>query len=241
MTSESFNNSETENMPKKKFIAIVDYGMGNLRSVEKGFEKVGQNVVVTNEPKVVLDADGIVLPGVGAFSDCMRNLKKGKLIDSVIKGIEKGKPYLGICLGLQILFTESEEFGVCKGLDIIKGKVVRFPEKMKEPVPSLPSGLSLEPSFLKVPHMGWNMIDIKRRPPILDGIPDQSYFYFVHSYYVAPEDKGVIATTTDYGVTFTSMVWKDNIFATQFHPEKSQETGLRILKRFGEFVSQDKS
>ncbi len=225
-------------MPKKKYIAIVDYGMGNLRSVQKGFEKVGQNVVVTSEPKVILDSDGIVLPGVGAFSDCIKNLKKGSLIDSVIKCIEKGKPYLGICLGLQILFTESEEFGVCKGLDIIKGKVVRFPEKMKEPVPSLPSGLSLEPSILKVPHMGWNRIDIKRRPPVLDGIPDQSYFYFVHSYYVAPEDKDVIATMTDYGVTFTSMIWKDNIIATQFHPEKSQEMGLKILKRFGELVSE---
>lgn len=224
-------------MLKKRFIAIVDYGMGNLRSVQKGFEKVGQNVVVTNEPKVILDSDGVVLPGVGAFSDCMKNLKKGALIDSVIKSIEKGKPYLGICLGLQILFTESEEFGISKGLDIIKGKVVKFPEKMKEPVPSLPSGLSLEPSILKVPHMGWNRINIEKRPPVLKDIPDQSYFYFVHSYYVAPEDNDVIATTTDYGITFTSMIWKDNVFATQFHPEKSQEIGLKILRRFGELVS----
>lgn len=225
-------------MSKKKFIAIVDYGMGNLRSVEKGFEKVGYNAVVTGEPKVILDADGIVLPGVGAFSDCMKNLKRGAIIDSVIKSIEKGKPYLGICLGLQILFTESEEFGISKGLDIIRGKVIRFPERMREPVPSLPSGLSFEPSVLKVPHMGWNKINIERKPPILEDVPDGSYFYFVHSYYVAPEDKDVIATTTDYGITFTSMIWRENIFATQFHPEKSQELGLKILRNFGELVSE---
>lgn len=224
-------------MSNKKFIAIVDYGMGNLRSVQKGFEKVGQNVVVTNEPRAVLDSDGVVLPGVGAFSDCMKNLKKGALIDSVIKSIEMGKPYLGICLGLQILFSESEEFGISNGLNIIKGKVKRFPDGMREPVPSLPSGVSIEPSVLKVPHMGWNRITIERKPPILEDIPGGSYFYFIHSYYVVPEDKDVIATTTDYGITFTSMIWKDNIMATQFHPEKSQELGLKILKRFGEFVS----
>jgi len=211
--------------------------MGNLRSVQKGFERVGQNVVVTDESKVVLDAAGVVLPGVGAFSDCMKNLKRKGLIDSVVKGIEGGKPYLGICLGLQILFTESEEFGISKGLDIIKGKVIKFPENMKGPLPSLPSGLSVGPSFLKVPHMGWNRISIGRVAPLLKDIPDGSFFYFVHSYYVLPDDKDVIATTTDYGITFTSMVWKDNIFATQFHPEKSQEMGLRILKRFGELVS----
>lgn len=224
-------------MSNKKFIAIVDYGMGNLRSAQKGFEKVGQNVVVMNEPRVVLDSDGVVLPGVGAFSDCMKNLKKGALIDSVIKGIEMGKPYLGICLGLQILFSKSEEFGISNGLDIIKGKVKRFSDGMREPVPSLPSGVSIEPSVLKVPHMGWNKIIIERKPPILEDIPEGSYFYFIHSYYVVPKDKDVIATTTDYGITFTSMIWKDNIMATQFHPEKSQELGLKILKRFGEFVS----
>jgi glutamine amidotransferase len=199
-------------------IAIVDYGMGNLRSVEKGFKKVGVDAVVTSSPKAVDDAAAVVLPGVGAFRDCIRNLTDLSLTESISRSIEKGKPYLGICLGLQVLFSESEEFGTCRGLDIFKGKVVRF--QIRE----------------KVPHMGWNTIQIAKRPPILSEVPDDSYFYFVHSFYVVPDDTGVTAATTDYGVTFTSMIWKDNVFATQFHPEKSQELGLRILKGFGDFV-----
>ncbi|NWF52405.1 MAG: imidazole glycerol phosphate synthase subunit HisH [Nitrospirae bacterium] len=200
-------------------IVIVDYGMGNLRSVEKGFLKVGADVKVTSNPKVINDADAIVLPGVGAFRDCMRNLKDKYLIEPVIRSIQKGKPYLGICLGHQILFTESEEFGLTKGLDIFKGKVVKFPE-----------------NNLKVPHMGWNTVKIIKRPPILSDIKDEKFFYFVHSYYVLPDDNGLIATITDYGITFVSMVWKNNIFATQFHPEKSQELGLKILKGFKKFI-----
>jgi glutamine amidotransferase len=199
-------------------IAIVDYGMGNLRSVEKGFKKVGVNAVVTADPKTIDDAAAVVLPGVGAFRDCIRNLTDLSLTESIVRSIEKGKPYLGICLGLQVLFSESEEFGTCKGLDIFRGRVVRF--RIKE----------------KVPHMGWNTIQIVKKPPIFSGVPDNSYFYFVHSFYVVPDDAGVTAATTDYGVTFTSMIWKDNVFATQFHPEKSQELGLRILKGFGDFV-----
>ncbi|HYA12264.1 MAG TPA: imidazole glycerol phosphate synthase subunit HisH [Thermodesulfovibrionales bacterium] len=199
-------------------IAIIDYGMGNLRSVEKGFLKVGVDARVVTTPQAVEGAQAVVLPGVGAFRDCMRNIERMSLIESVVRSIRKGKPYLGICLGLQVLFTESEEFGIYKGLDILKGKVVRFQVD------------------LKVPHMGWNNVKILRSPPIFDGIQDDSFFYFVHSYYVVPDDNNVIAATSDYGVTFTSMVWKDNIFATQFHPEKSQETGLRILKNFGDFV-----
>lgn len=202
-------------------IAIVDYGMGNLRSVEKGFHKIGIDARITRNPMLIEDARGIVLPGVGAFRDCMRNLVEASLIDSIIRVIEKGKPYLGICLGLQILFTESEEFGFTKGLNLLKGKVVRF---------------RFDQEDLKIPHMGWNNIKIKKRPPLLDGIEDNSFFYFVHSYYVVPEDREIIATTTDYGLEFTSMIWKDHIFATQFHPEKSQSNGLRILKAFGEFV-----
>jgi len=199
-------------------IAIVDYGMGNLRSVEKGFLKVGVDAKVVTDSKAVDNADAVVLPGVGAFRDCMKNLEEMSLTEPILRSIQKGKPYLGICLGLQVLFTESEEFGIHKGFDILKGKVVRFQIN------------------LKVPHMGWNNAKIQRRPPIFDGIQDEAFFYFVHSYYVVPDDNNIVATTTDYGITFASMVWKENIFATQFHPEKSQETGLKILRNFGDFV-----
>jgi glutamine amidotransferase len=208
-------------------IAIIDYGMGNLRSVQKGFERVGHEAVVTSDAKTILSASKVVLPGVGAFPDCMRNLREYGLIEAVLKSIGAGKPFLGICLGLQLLFTESEEFGISKGLDVIKGRVVRF----KGPAFDTPSS---EPITLKVPHMGWNSISIKRRPPALADVPDNSHVYFVHSFHVVPEDKGVIATTTPYGIEFVSSVWKDNIFAVQFHPEKSQALGLSILKRFGE-------
>lgn len=199
-------------------IAIIDYGMGNLRSVQKGFEKAGHNAVVTSDSKAIMNASHVVLPGVGAFPDCMKNLEERGLLDVVPKVVESGRPFLGICLGLQLLFTESEEFGIHKGLDIIKGKVKKF---------------RIQSSEFKVPHMGWNTISIKRRPLALEGIDDGSYFYFVHSYYVVPEDEGVVATTTNYGIDFVSSIWKDNIFASQFHPEKSQEKGLRILKDFG--------
>jgi len=201
-------------------IAIIDYGMGNLRSVQKGFERMGHEVVVTNDAKTILDASKVVLPGVGAFPDCMRNLREYGLIDAVHRTIRSGKPFLGICLGLQLLFTESEEFGISKGLDIIKGRVIRF----KGP----------EFADLKIPHMGWNSISIKRQVPALQDVPDNSHVYFVHSFHVVPEDKSVIATTTPYGIDFVSSIWKDNIFAVQFHPEKSQNLGLSILKRFGE-------
>ncbi len=200
-------------------IAIVDYGMGNLRSVEKGFLKVGVDARIVSETLAIENSRGVVLPGVGAFKDCIRNLRDANLTEAIVRSIEKGKPYLGICLGLQVLFSESEEFGHCKGFDILKGKVIRFTE-----------------AGLKVPHMGWNTVKILRQSPILQGIPDESYFYFVHSYYVVPKEYGINATTTVYGNEFTSMVWKDNIFASQFHPEKSQLLGLRILKGFGDFV-----
>lgn len=204
-------------------IAIIDYGMGNLRSVQKGFERVGCEALVTADPKVVLEADKIVLPGVGAFPDCMRNLEEGGFIEPLLRVIREGRPFLGICLGLQLLFTESEEFGVHQGLNVIPGRVVRFPEGMAE-----------NGEALKVPHMGWNQLAVKRRPAAFDGIEEGANFYFVHSFYVAPEDAGVVATTTTYGIEFCSSIWKDNIVATQFHPEKSQEKGLRILKNFGE-------
>jgi len=202
-------------------IAIVDYGMGNLRSVEKGFKKVNIDTVVTSDPKVIDNAGAVVLPGVGAFRDCLRNLTDLSLAEAVTRSISKGKPYLGIYLGLQVLFSESEEFGACKGLDVFRGKVIRFKFDSFEG---------------KVPHMGWNNVNIVKKPPIFSEVPDNSFFYFVHSFYVVPEDSNIIAATTDYGVTFTSMIWRDNIFATQFHPEKSQELGLKILKGFGDFV-----
>jgi len=201
-------------------IAIIDYGMGNLRSVQKGFERMGHEVVVTSDARTILNASKVVLPGVGAFPDCMRNLREHGLIDAVHMTITSGRPFLGICLGLQLLFTESEEFGISKGLDIIKGRVTRF----KGP----------EFADLKIPHMGWNSISIKRQVPALQDVPDKSYVYFVHSFHVVPEDKSVIATTTHYGIEFVSGIWKDNIFAVQFHPEKSQSLGLSILRRFGE-------
>jgi glutamine amidotransferase len=203
-------------------IAVVDYGMGNLRSVQKALEKVGYTVLVTSSPKQILNARSIVLPGVGAFKDCIHNLEKINLIEPILKSIKIGKPFLGICLGLQILFTESEEFGKTPGLDLIKGRVVRFPKGDK------PGRIRL-----KVPHMGWNSLSIKRNLPIFSGIEDGSFFYFVHSYYVVPDYKGIVATTTSYGIEFTSCIQKENIFACQFHPEKSQRLGLQLLKNFG--------
>jgi imidazole glycerol-phosphate synthase subunit HisH len=208
-------------------IAIIDYGMGNLRSVQKGFEHTGHEAVVTSDAKTILNADKVVLPGVGAFPDCMRNLEQYGLIDAVKKSIQTGKPFLGICLGLQLLFTESEEFGISKGLDIIKGRVIRF----KGPAFDTPNS---ELGTLKVPHMGWNSLAFKKRPPALTDVPENGHVYFVHSFHVVPEDKAVIATTTPYGIEFVSSIWKDNILAVQFHPEKSQALGLSILKRFGE-------
>lgn len=199
-------------------IAIIDYGMGNLLSVKKAFEKVGFEARVVQDKEEIKQAEKLVLPGVGAFGDCIENLKRLGLKSSIIDFINSGRPYLGICLGLQILFSESEEFGSKKGLDLIPGKVLRFPSDMK----------------LKIPHIGWNSISIRERAPVLEKIADGTYFYFVHSYYVVPEDDAVVSTTTEYGITFVSGLWKENIYAFQFHPEKSQASGLRILKAFGD-------
>ncbi len=198
-------------------IAVVDYGMGNLKSVEKGLKKVGCEVLITRDFAKIKESRGLVLPGVGSFRDCMRNLKERELIQPILNFVASGRPFLGICLGMQILFSESEEFGKSRGLNIIKGRVVHFPLQKE----------------IKIPHMGWNTVKIKKTCPLLKDTPDESYFYFVHSYYVVPDDKGVIATTTYYGVEFASSVWKDNIFACQFHPEKSQKLGLKILRKFG--------
>ncbi len=208
-------------------IAIVDYGMGNIRSVEKAFAKIGTEAKVTSDPKALTDSCAIVLPGVGAFRDCMKNLDKLRLLDVIVREVRKGKPYLGICLGLQILFSESEEFGICRGLDLCKGRVTRF-------------RFDGRPGFqdLKVPHMGWNTVRFQRIPPAARGVSDGSYFYFVHSYYVVPEDETIVAGRTDYGIDFVSMVWNENIVATQFHPEKSQQAGLRLLEGFSRLVKE---
>lgn len=197
-------------------IAILDYGMGNLRNVEKAFHAVGASAQVTRSRKAIDGASAIVLPGVGAFQDCMENLDRFGLIEPLLRSIEGGKPYLGICLGLQILFSESEEFGSHRGLGLIPGKVVRF---------------NLDRRY-KVPHMGWNTVEIVKEFPLLEGIRTGDFFYFVHSYFVVPEEEGVIATVTDYGKPFVSSISKENIFATQFHPEKSQKKGLQILRNF---------
>ncbi|MFQ5466271.1 MAG: imidazole glycerol phosphate synthase subunit HisH [Thermodesulfobacteriota bacterium] len=202
-------------------IAVIDYDMGNLMSVTKALEWVGAEAAPTRDPAVIRDATHIVLPGVGAFRDCMRHLTEYGLVEPLLGGIEAGKPFLGICLGLQLLFDESTEFGSHRGLGLVGGRIERFP-----------SGAEVDGEKLKIPHMGWNGIKIKKDSKLLAGIPDGTYFYFVHSYYAAPKDPSVVLTTTDYGIDFASSIEVGNIHATQFHPEKSQKAGLRVLKNF---------
>lgn len=204
-------------------IAIIDYGMGNLRSVQKGCEKMGYVAEITREAARIEAAEGVILPGVGAFGACMNGLADCRLIDTVHRVADKGTPLLGICVGMQILFSESTEFGRVQGLDILKGRVERFD-------PALLSGE-------KIPHMGWNQLHIKHPAPQLAAIPEGACVYFVHSYYPVPADPAIITTTTQYGISFASSVWSGNIFATQFHPEKSQTIGLRILANFGRLVA----
>jgi len=203
-------------------IAIIDYGMGNLRSVQKGLERVGVDTLVTRDVGQIQSARGVVLPGVGAFSACMENLGNFGLIEPIREIVRGQKPFLGICLGFQLLFSESEEFGNQRGLDLFPGKVVGFQAKGE----------------LKVPHMGWNRINKEQDTPFLEGISTGDYVYFVHSFYVAPQDLTIVATTTDYGQSFVSSIATDRLFACQFHPEKSQELGLRILANFGRFAAQ---
>ncbi len=202
-------------------IAIIDYGMGNLRSVQKGFERVGFQAEVTREVSKIASARGVVLPGVGAFHACMENLKRFELIEPIRRIVREQKPFLGICLGFQLLFAESEEFGLQKGLDLFPGRVVGFHAG----------------NGLKVPHMGWNRIEKKQDTPFLDGLASGDYVYFVHSFYVVPEISSLVATTTEYGSPFVSSIATERLFACQFHPEKSQELGLRILANFGRFVA----
>jgi glutamine amidotransferase len=199
-------------------ITIVDYGMANLRSVQKAFEKVGHEAIITGDPNRVAEADKLVLPGVGAFRDAIAKLRSTGLDQPIIDHVRAGRPFLGICLGLQLLFTKSYEDGEYQGLDLFPGEVVRFPADLG----------------LKVPHMGWNQIHVRKPAPTLRDLPAQPSFYFVHSYYVVPRDPALTATETDYGRPFTSAIRHENVFATQFHPEKSQRVGLALLHRFAE-------
>ncbi len=199
-------------------IAIIDYGMGNLASVRNAFLKLGYDAMITSRPVEILQAEKVVLPGVGAFADAIGNIRRLGLDQVIFELVERETPLLGICLGMQLLLTESYENGVYKGLDIIPGRVEKF----------------RIPSQYKVPQIGWNSIEVNPASRLLTGIPSGSYFYFVHSYYIIPEDEAVVAARTEYGVSFVSALEKGQIFATQFHPEKSSELGLKILKSFGE-------
>ncbi|MBI3087633.1 MAG: imidazole glycerol phosphate synthase subunit HisH [Candidatus Omnitrophica bacterium] len=210
-------------------ITVIDYGMGNLRSVAKALEHVGASARVTSDPREVAKAEKLILPGVGAFGAAMQELAHRRLVEPIRAALRQGRPYLGICLGLQLLFQDSEEDPGVKGLGVLQGTVRRFPGTAGS-------------MTLKVPHMGWNQVSQNAKGkrqhlegcPVLGDIPDGSYFYFVHSYYADPADRSLVLLEADYGIRFTAMVWKDRLFATQFHPEKSQALGLRLLKNFVE-------
>lgn len=201
-----------------RVIALIDYGSGNLRSVHKALLKAGGDVRVVKTPEEMADARAVVLPGVGAFDDCIQALDKQALLEASRKFIQSGRPFLGICVGYQALFEKSEEFNSCAaGLGIFRGKVVRFSEK----------------NGLKIPQIGWNQLEItKTECPLFRNVASGSYVYFVHSFFPRPADSSIVATRTSYGETFASSVWRDNVYATQFHPEKSQKVGLQLLKNF---------
>ena len=199
-------------------VAIVDYGAGNLRGVKLGVERAGGLATITSDPRELRDASAIVLPGVGAFGDAMSTLRSLRLDEVIVEEVEAGKPLLGICLGLQLLFDESTEGGLHRGLGLLRGRVTRLP------------------SSVKVPHMGWNTLRLRRRSAIVEGVPDGAYMYFVHSYYASPADEGVVVATTEYGVEFPSVIERPPIYATQFHPEKSGRLGVRLIANFIELA-----
>lgn len=204
-------------------IVIVDYGMGNLRSAQKGFEKAGLQADITDDANRIAEADAVVLPGVGAFKDCYDGLASRGLVEPIKQAAHSGRPFLGICVGLQLLFEESEEGGVSQGLGILPGRVVRFADARE--------------TGLKVPHMGWNSIKpVAGRCGLFAELHPEPYMYFVHSYYAQPADDGLVLARCQYGVEFPAMVGRDNIFAVQFHPEKSQVQGIRLLQAFGSLV-----
>jgi imidazole glycerol-phosphate synthase subunit HisH len=200
-------------------IAIINSGIANVRSVQKGFERMGFSARVVEDPNGLKEGiRAVVLPGVGAFRRGIDYLNNQGFLEPLLRWVEAGRPLLGICLGFQLLCGESEEFGLHRGLQIFPGRVKRFPQG------------------LKVPHMGWNSLHLEKRVPLLEGIPEDSYFYFVHSYYLDSPDSSLVAATTEYGISFPSVICRDNVYATQFHPEKSQNLGLRVLRNFGELA-----
>jgi glutamine amidotransferase len=201
-----------------KRLAIINTGIGNLRSVQKAFEHVGAAPAITDDPAAVAAAEAVVLPGVGAFGDSIDGLRARGLEPAVFDAIRRGVPFFGICVGMQLLFEESEEMGIHRGLGVLPGRIVRFP------------------AALTVPHMGWNQIEPRRSHPLLDGVPSGAFAYFDHSYCVVTGDESIVVAATDYGGPFPSVVARDNVWAIQFHPEKSQQAGLRILQNFVENV-----
>lgn len=204
-------------------IAIIDYGMGNLRSVEKAFLSMNYPAVITSDPEVVLNADRAILPGVGAFADCFDGLLNSGLHDATLAFIASGRPFMGICVGMQMLFEKSYEFGIHEGLGHFSGVVRKFPDEIVA-------------EGMKIPHMGWNTVKKCIDHPLLDGIEDNAYFYFVHSYYVDTPDTSIVAASCEYGVPFTAMAVRGNVAATQFHPEKSQKNGITLLRNFAEWT-----
>ena len=201
-------------------VAILDYDAGNIKSVEKAFKFLGADVVTTRDEKEILRADHVVLPGVGAFGDAMGKLNEYGLVDVIKKTVASDVPFIGICLGLQLMFDSSEESEGVSGLGILRGKIVRIPNTDKEG------------TYYKVPHIGWNNLSFPREGKLFKGLDDEAYVYFVHSYYLQAEDKDIVTATTDYSVRIEASVEKDNVFACQFHPEKSSEVGMQILKNF---------
>ena len=197
-------------------IAMIDYDAGNIKSVEKALQKLGADVVITKEPEVILAAEKVILPGVGAFGDAMHNLHKFGLVEVIHQVVEKGTPFLGICLGLQLLFERSDESPEAEGLGILKGEILRIPEA----------------EGLKIPHMGWNSLHLQNKGRLFKGLKEEDYVYFVHSYYLKAEEQDIVKATTDYSVNIHASVEKDNVFACQFHPEKSSDVGMQILKNF---------
>ena len=197
-------------------IAIIDYDAGNLKSVEKAIQFLGEDVIASRDKEVIKNADKVILPGVGNFGDCMDKLKRYDLIDTINEVVDKKTPFLGICLGLQLLFKDSEEAPGVAGLGILPGKIVRIPEG----------------EGLKIPHIGWNSLALKNNGRLFNGLDNESFVYFVHSYYLKADDESIVKATTNYGVNIDASVEKDNVFACQFHPEKSSEVGMQILKNF---------